>query len=154
MTIGIITFITSWAVFLLIANKKLFPLYAVTSYVAIILALTTDIMTSVYPLWSYGGTEVETFFTQLLNSFGIYFVVVYLFLQTAPKNKTTYTIIRHIFYWSIFSFILEVFFSYVGYIEYQQWWNLGFSYIADWVLFTLFYIHHQWIAHYSMVIAR
>lgn len=148
MFIGIITFIISWSAFLLFANKKKFPLFVLTGYVCIIFAMITDLMMFVYPLWHYPGTKTELFYTQLLNGFGLYFVVGYFFLQSIPKTQTVLSVIRHIFYWSIFVIILELFYIYVGFIKYGLWWNIGFSYIADWILFVIFYTHHKWISVY------
>lgn len=151
MLIGIITFIISWVAFLFFFNKKRFPLYLFTTYIGIILALITDLLTFVYPLWSYPGTILETFFIQLLNAFGIYFVVIYFYLQSLPKKQTLLSVLRHIFFWSTFSVTLEFLYMSIGYIEHGLWWNIICSYVADWVLFTFFYFHHRWAANYSVL---
>ena len=120
-----------------------------TGYVGIVLALITDLLMFVYPLWDYPGTPIETFFIQLLNAFGLYFIVVYFFIQSLPKIQTFLSITLHILYWSLFAIILELFFLRVGFIEYGLWWNIGFSYIADWILYSIFYLHHKWASNYS-----
>lgn len=152
--IGIVTFIISWLVFLFFANKRKYPLYALTGYVGIIFALITDLMMFVYPLWDYPGTKGNLLFTQILNAFGLYFVVIYFFLQLLPQKQTVLSVIRYIFYWSIFVISLEVFYLYIGFIKYGLWWNIGFSYIADWGLFISFYFHYIWTSSYSFINVR
>lgn len=152
--IGTVTFILSWIVFLTFSNKKSFSLYVLTGYVGIILALITDLMMFVYPLWQYPGTKIELFCIQLLNGFGLYFVVIYFFLQSLPKKQTVLSITRHIFIWSIFVITLELLFLNIGFIKYGLWWNIGFSYAADWILFIIFYIHHKWASNHSILIVH
>jgi len=141
-------FIISWSVFLFFADKKKFPVYVLTGYVGIILALITDLLMFVYPLWHYPGTKVELFFIQLLNGFGLYFVVIYFFLQSLPRNRTLLSVTLHIFYWSIFSILLELFFMFIVFIVHGLWWNIGFSYVSDWILFIFFYVHHKWVSNH------
>lgn len=151
MIIGAVTFIISWIVFLFSFNKRKFPLYLPTVYTGVIYALITDLMTFVYPLWKYPGTNIEAFWIQLFNGLGLYFVVIYFFLQTLPKIQTVLSVARHIFYWTIFSITLELLYIYLGFIEHGMWWNMGFSYIADWVLFIIFYLHHKWISSHLLI---
>lgn len=151
MLIGTVTFIISWLAFLLFSNRKKFPLYAFTGYVGIILALITDLLMFVYPLWQYPGTKIEKFIIQLLNGFGIYFVVIYFFLQLLPKKQTFLSVTRHIFFWSIFVIVIELLYLNMGFIEYGLWWNIWYSYIGDCILFIMFYIHHKWASNYLTV---
>lgn len=151
MIIGLATFIISWLFFLFFSTKNKFPLYILTCYTGIIYALATDLLVFVYPLWWYPGSKWEIFLNQLFNAFGIYFVVIYFFIQTLPKDQTVLSMTRHIFIWTLFSILLELFFLYIGFIEHNLWWNSGFSYITDWILFIIFYIHHKWISNYSLV---
>ncbi|KGR79264.1 CBO0543 family protein [Ureibacillus sinduriensis] len=151
MLIGTVTFIIGWLTFLLFSDKKKFPLFVITVYVGIILALITDLMMFVYPLWHYQGTKIEQFCIQLLNGFGIYFVVIYLFLQSLPKKQTVISVIRHVFYWTLFSILLEILYLNIDFIRHGLWWNIGYSYIADWILFIIFYIHHKWASNHSII---
>jgi hypothetical protein len=145
MTFPIIKFIVSWVCFLLFADKKKFYCFSSTVYLAVILALITDLLMFVTPLWEYPGSKTQLFYKQMINSFGIYFVTTYFFLQTLPKKQTFLTITRLIFYWSLFSIIIEWVSLKLGYIKHGLWWNLGWSYLADWILFFVFYVHHKWI---------
>ncbi|WP_373906667.1 CBO0543 family protein [Ureibacillus sinduriensis] len=145
------SFIISWIAYLFFSDKKRFHLYVFTVYIGIVLALITDLLMFVYPLWHYPGSKVEQFFIQLLNGFGLYFVVIYFFLQLLPKIQTILSVARYIFYWSIFAIILELFYLYIGFIEHGLWWNIMHSYIADWILLFLFYLHHRWASKYSII---
>ncbi|MGM8365724.1 CBO0543 family protein [Virgibacillus sp. W0181] len=147
MFIGVITFTISWLIFFIFSYKKNFPIYILTSCIGIILAFITDLLMFVYPLWKYPGNPLELFGIQLMNAFGIYFVVIYFFLQAIPTKQTLLTMARYIFYWSMFVIALEFIFIHIGFIKHGLWWNLGFSYAADWILFTAFYIHHKWVVN-------
>ncbi len=149
--VAIVSFIISWIAYLFFSDKKRFHLYVFTVYIGIVLALITDLLMFVYPLWHYPGSKVEQFFIQLLNGFGLYFVVIYFFLQLLPKIQTILSVARYIFYWSIFAIILELFYLYIGFIEHGLWWNIMHSYIADWILLFLFYLHHRWASKYSII---
>lgn len=149
--IGIVTFIISWVSFLSFSDKKKLPLYVLTGYVGIILAFITDLLMFVYPLWNYPGGKIDKFFIPILNGFGIYFVVIWFFLQSLPKKQTILAIARHIFFWSLFAIIVELFYLSIGYLEHGLWWNIMYSYIADWILFFLFYLHHRWVSNYSKI---
>ncbi|WP_059103429.1 CBO0543 family protein [Shouchella shacheensis] len=148
------TFMISWTAFLFVAAKEKFPLYVLTGYVGIIFALITDLLMFVYPLWDYPGTKAETFSIQLMNAFGVYFIVIYFFLQSLPKRRTIRSVALHIFCWTLFAITLELFYLYIGFIEHGLWWNLGFSYAADWMLFLVFYFHHKWASVHSLLYGK
>lgn len=145
MTFSIIQFIISWGCFILFADKKKFYLIVPTCYTAMYLACTTDMMTFVYPLWEYpAATKIQVFFRHILHDTAIYPVVTYLFLQTLPKKQSVFSIARHMFYWSILAISIEVIAIKTGNMNHHLWWNFGFSYLADWILFVIFYFHHRW----------
>lgn len=147
MFTGTITFIVSWLAFFSFSNKKKLPLFLSTIYLGIIYSFITDLLILIYPLWYYPGTKLEIFFIQILNGFGIYFVVIYFFLHSLPKKQTNLSIIRYIFYWTAFSIVIELIYLYIGFIEHRLWWNIGLSYLADWILFGMFYLHHRWVSN-------
>jgi hypothetical protein len=145
MAFPIIKFISSWIIFIIFADKKQFFRFSSTLYLAMIFAFITDLLMFVHPLWEYPSiTKIELFWRQILNSLGIYFVVTYFYLQTLPKKQTLSTLSRHILYWSLLSILIEWIALKTGYIKHRFWWNLGWSYVADWVLFFVFYIHYKW----------
>ncbi|MFC4766591.1 CBO0543 family protein [Effusibacillus consociatus] len=134
----------SWICFLLLANKKYFLDFSPTCYLGMIIGFLTDILTDSYPLWEYdAGSDMQEFLIETLDEFGVYFVTIYLFLQTLPKMQTVWTMTRHIFLWSLYSIALEWVAIKTGYMKHGLWWSLGCSYLSDWLLFISFYLHHK-----------
>lgn len=146
MVFSISVFLLSWTIYIFTADKNKFFKFAPTCYVAIILSLITELLTHHnYPLWDYpAATEAMTFIRHILDSFGVYFVVTYLFLQTLPQKQTLSTLAKHIFPWTILALLLEWVAVNTGNMKYGLWWNLGFSYLADWLLFILFFSYYRW----------
>jgi hypothetical protein len=145
MAFSITLFIASWICFLIFADKKKLFDFMPTCYIAMILGFTTDLLIHHYPLWDYpAATKMHSFGRHMLDEFGVYFVVSYLFLQTLPKKQTILAVSRHIFYWTLLAVILEWIALITGSMKHGLWWNLWCSFIADLFLFVLFYSHHKW----------
>jgi hypothetical protein len=146
MSFAIVLCILSVLLFLIFGDKKKLPVFTHTSLVASLIATMTDLLMIPYPLWNYPSqTSWNLFYKQMIHTFTVYPVVVYLFLQTLPRKQTFITVARHIFYWTIPCILLEWISLKIKYIEHGLWWNLGYSYLADWILFSLFYIYHKWV---------
>ncbi|GBF33589.1 hypothetical protein DCCM_2695 [Desulfocucumis palustris] len=138
------SFILSWIIFGLFADKKRFLGQLPTCYFAMILGFLTDFLVEAYPLWEYtAANKWEHFFVEYLDELGIYFVITYLFLQTLPKQKTFSTMFLHIFIWTIPSLLIELVALKIKAMEHHLWWNIYYSYICDWFLYFIFYKHHQ-----------
>ncbi|MBL0387446.1 hypothetical protein JJB07_12360 [Tumebacillus sp. ITR2] len=145
MVFSIVLFVGSWLFFLFLGKKKKFYVLSPTCYVAMILGLSTDVMIDAYGLWEYPATTgLQSFWRHILDDFGIYFVVTYLFLQTLPKQPNFWNMVLHIFYWSVLAFGLEFLALKTGNLKHRLWWNLGFSYVSDVGLYLIFYYHHRW----------
>lgn len=115
-----------------------FPVFIHTCQVASLIATMTDLLMIPYPLWNYPSqTSRNLFFKQMIHTFTVYPVVVYLFLQTLPRKQTFITVARHIFCWTIPCILLEWISLKINYIQHGLWWNLGYSYFADWVFIYL-----------------
>lgn len=144
MIFSVVIFIASWVSFLIFADKKKFFNFLPTCYLAMILGLMTDILTYHYPLWSYPAqNKLFQLFRNYLDELGVYFVVTYLFIQTLPRKQSIFKIAIHIFYWSVLSFSLEFIAIATGSMNHGLWWNIGYSYIADWILYIIFYSHFK-----------
>lgn len=145
MVFSIILFVCSWVAFLFFADKKPYFKFAPTCFIAMILGLSTDIMTDSYGLWEYpASSNLQSFWRHILDDFGVYFVIPYLFLQTLPRVQTFTSIALHIFYWSLLAIGIEFVALKTGNLKHQLWWNLGCSYTADWILYLIFYTHQKW----------
>jgi len=111
-----------------------------------IFAFLTDLLMFVYPLWEYPSkNDLHLFIKQVMHTFTLYPIVTYFFLQTLPKKTNLMMVIRHIFLCSIIAISLEFVYLKTGYMEHNKWWNLGYSYLADWILYLIFFFHHKWI---------
>ncbi|WP_066633550.1 CBO0543 family protein [Desulfolucanica intricata] len=145
MIFSIVLFAASWLCFFIFYKKEKFFLYAPTCYLAVILGLMTDVLTDHYPLWQYpASSEIQKFWRDILDDFGVYFVVTYLFLQALPQKTTLLAFFRYFFYWTLLAVSLEWIALKTGNMEYGLWWNIGYSYLADWLLFAFFYGHYRW----------
>lgn len=143
--LSITTFVLSWLLYYVLADRNNFRAIAPTCYFAVVLGLTTDLLIGDYPLWHYpASSQLMVHMKDLLNDFGIYFVVTYLFLQMLPSKRTFKTMAFYVFLWTICTTLLEGLYLALGNMKYGLWWNIGYSYLADWFLFIVFYLHYKW----------
>jgi hypothetical protein len=149
MFFSIVLGFSSVLLFLLFGDKKKLPLFLPTCLFASLVATMTDLLMIPYPLWGYPSvTPWSLYYRQLIHTFTLYPVVVYLFIQTLPKKQNFFTVARHIFYCTIPCIFLEWICLQIKYIEHKLWWNLGCSYISDWILFSWFYLYYKWLRKY------
>jgi hypothetical protein len=147
MAFTITLFLMAWICFIIFAEKEKFLLFYSTCLLAMYLAAFVDLLGGHhFPLWDYpDSSNIRAFIYHALQQFGVYPIVVYLFLQTLPKQQNTMTISLHILYWSIIAIVIEWVAVKTGFMEYKNWWNLGCSYLADLILYFIFYLHFKWI---------
>ncbi|MEG6586203.1 CBO0543 family protein [Dendrosporobacter sp. 1207_IL3150] len=127
--------------FILFTDKKRWRELLPVSLLASCLAGFTDIITFYYPLWRYLGEH--PLLIALLDNIGIYPVVTYLFIQWLPKEQTLPRMLRYWLYWTTFAISIEYIHIHMKKMQYGLWWHMGWSYLADWVLFTIFYSYHK-----------
>jgi hypothetical protein len=136
----IVGFILSWFVWFIFANKKrwkeILPVSIFASWISFIVEAW---MHYVYNLWSYSGLAILPL---LGNAFGIYLVVPYFFIQLLPQERRLGKMLIYFFLWTGFAIIYEFFHWYLLKIEYHLWWNMGCSYLSDWLLFWIFYKYY------------
>ena len=136
----IVGFTLSWIVWFIFANKKywkeILPVSIFASWLSFIVEAW---MYHVLNLWSYSGMPILPLFG---NAFGIYLVVPYFFIQWLPHERSLNKMLIYFFLWTGFSIIFEFIHWRFLQIEYHLWWNIGCSYIADWLLFLIFYKYY------------
>lgn len=108
---------------------------------AAFLGAFTDTITHHHAIWIY-DTETVNLIAELLDDISVYPVVVYLFLQWLPKKRTPTKMLTYWFMWTAFALSIEWIHVATGHMNYNGW-NMGYSYIADWFLFWLFYKYHK-----------
>jgi len=98
-----------------------------------------------YKLWDYGDQDhqINKFFIEVFDDVGIYVVTTYLFLQWLPTPHTFKRLFWYFFIWTAIAASVEWIHVATGHMTYHKWWNLGFSYISDWILFWVFYKYHE-----------
>lgn len=136
----LVGFIVSWLFWFKFANKKrskeIFPVGIFASWISFTIEAG---MHYIYELWSYSDQAIYPLFG---NAFGIYIVVPYFFIQWLPLQKTFNKLLLYFFVWTCFAILFEYIHWYFLQIEYHYWWNIGYSYIADWILFWVFYKYY------------
>lgn len=144
MAFSITIFIISGIAFFILADRSKFFEYSPTCYVAMILGLMTDVLIHHYPFWRYtAAKKPQIVIRHYLDDFGVYFVVVYLFVQFLPKKDNVFNLLVYIFFWTFLAILLEKIALMVTGIEHGLGWNLVYSYISDLILFLIFYAHHK-----------
>lgn len=135
-------FIFSWVAWFLFAKKGRWHKYLPVCIFASWLSLILEALMHYYNLWSYSGHPLIALFG---NAFGIYIVTLYLFIQWLPEDRSLRPMLIYWFKWSIVVIIFEWFHFWLGHISYHKWWNIGYSYISDWLLLWIFYRYHIFI---------
>ncbi len=137
----LIGFVISWIVWAIFSDKKRWRELFVVSIFASYLGCLTDVLIEHYPLWQYqGGNPLLLHF---FDEFGWYIVVPYLFIQWFPQKKSFPRVFGYFLIWTGITIAIEWIHLFTNHIVYKQWWNLGWSYTADWILFSLFYLFHK-----------
>lgn len=150
MTFAIALFIISWIIYIFFADKSKLPRFLSTVYFGMIVALMSDLFMHVVELWKFNiENRLHIFIARWVTSWGVYFVIMYLFLQWLPKKQSFSSMFKYLFYWTTFSIIAEWFFLKMDWFIHVKWWNLFHSYWADWVLYLIFYFHYKWIEKYK-----
>jgi hypothetical protein len=135
-----IRFLICWLLWLRFADKSRCRELLPVCIFASLLGSLTDTLVHHIPLWAYD----DTLWAELSDDLSIYPVVVYLFLQWLPGVRTRKNMLLYWFYWTTLAIGIEIYHLQAGYMNYPtQQWNLGYSYLADWFLYWLFYRFHQ-----------
>lgn len=132
----------AWLIWIILADKKRWrELFIVSILAGFLGAISDHLFVCNYPLWSYIGQP-----KMLKNTFddiGIYIVVPYLFIQWLPKEKTLKKLVPYFFLWTLLAISIELIHIKLGRMQHHHCWTIWHSYIADWVLFCLFYNFHR-----------
>lgn len=137
----VIRFILFWLAFIFLADKHRWREILPVCFFAGFLGATTDNIIHHFHLWIFDSTQTA-FIADITDDWTVYIVVTYLFLQWLPRNKTFYKMAVYWFIWTGISAIIELIHVYTGHMTYIKW-NIGWSYLADWILFYIFYKYHQ-----------
>ncbi|MGZ4031925.1 MAG: CBO0543 family protein [Tumebacillaceae bacterium] len=138
----VILFVLSWTAFFCFADRSRFrEFYGAIMFTAY-LGLLTDVIMVHYQLWEYIGLPHPLYVIPLSLDFGIYPVVCMIFLQWLPQNWGR--IFRRSIYCSIAAILLEWLTIRTGHMKHHMWWNLGWSFLSDILIFMMI----SWVFRY------
>lgn len=136
-------FVIAWSLWFLIADKKRWAELLPISMLAALLGSTTDNIITHYELWKYYDESLPELALKIMDDWGIYIVVTYLFIQFLPKKQSFFNMVKYIFLWTLLSVVIEWIHLYTGHMKHDKFWNLRISYICDWILYALFYFYYK-----------
>lgn len=142
----IVIFVASWIAFFLFADLSKWRRYLPACFLAMILSISSDLLVMYYPLWTYHdptGLLRMIGHTHVLDDFGIYPVVTYLFLQYYPAAKTRPKKFLYFVAWTTFAILFEFLHFHMGWMKHLNGWSHLKSYGADWGLLYLFLVFYK-----------
>ncbi|WP_052947662.1 CBO0543 family protein [Aneurinibacillus tyrosinisolvens] len=131
----------AWFIWLLIADKERWREIVPVCFFAGFLGATTDNIIHHHPLWTYPSKQ--PLLPLLGDDWGIYFVVTYLFIQSLPKQHTFWRISLHLFIFANTGLIIEWLHVITNHMTHERWWNYGYSYFANVILYLMFYYFYK-----------
>lgn len=135
-------FFIVWACWLLFADKsrwrEIFPVCVFASF----LGLIADQIVDYIPYWEYYGSEPE-FVITLTDEFEINPIATYLFIQWLPKKQSYFNMFFYWFAWTALAISIEYIHVKTGHMVHYNRWTFWHSYVADWILFWIFYQYHK-----------
>jgi hypothetical protein len=136
-------FIISWSCWLIFADKarwkEIFPVCIFASFLSLI---SDEIVYSYIPYWEYYGNE-PNIVRNLMDDFGVYMVVTYLFIQWLPQKQTFFRMFSYCFAWTALAITIEYVHVITGHMAHYHGWSFWHSYVSDWILFLTFYEYHK-----------
>lgn len=130
-------------IWLFLADKKRWRELLPVGFLAGFIGSTTDNIMHHYELWSYHENKVHAIIPELTDDWLVYMVATYLFIQWLPQERKLISLLKYWFVWTGVAVGIEVIHTITDHMEYHKWWNLGHSYLMDWILFWVFYKFHE-----------
>lgn len=131
-------FIFLAVIWLIFADRRRWKEILPVCLFASCISLWVDQLCELFELWEYYPIDP---LSDLLNSLDVYIVVIYLYIQHLPNYLTAKTLLKYIFYWTTVTIFIEYIHVRLGYMKHHNW-NYIYSYLANWVLFFLFYKYY------------
>ena len=138
----ILRFILFWAVWFVFADKKRWREILPVCILASFFGATTDNLVHHYYPWIY-DTMQTNIVADITDDWSVYPIVTYLFIQWLPRERSFRKMFSYWFIWTGVAIGIEEVHLITGHMSYPTWWNLGWSYLADWILFWLFYQYYK-----------
>lgn len=139
----IISFSIAWTAWLILADKSRWRELFIVGIFASLLGTITDLLMLHFKYWHYHEANTSPLIIYFFDDFSLYIVVPYLFIQWLPRQQTFINMVKYFFIWTALTISTEFFFIITNHMDHYKGWNLGYSYLADWGLFWIFYQFHK-----------
>ncbi|WCK54027.1 hypothetical protein PP175_22350 [Aneurinibacillus sp. Ricciae_BoGa-3] len=106
-----------------------------------LLGATTDNIIQHYALWTYPTNH--PLIPLIGDDWGIYIVVTYLFIQWLPERQTYCWLSLYILVFATIGITIEWIHVVTHHMTHEKWWNYGWSYLANFFLYMIFYYFHK-----------
>jgi hypothetical protein len=137
-------FILFWTLWVIFADRKRWREIFPVSIFAGLVGSTTDNITQFYGFWEYYGQQgLKSWVIKVMDDWGIYIVIVYLFIQWLPKQRAFGRMFGYWFIWTSLAISIEWIHVITNHMEHNNGWGFWHSYVSDWFLFWLFYQYHK-----------
>lgn len=135
-------FVASWILFSFFVERTRIGELLPSMIFAGFLGIFTDILMLEYQIWDYHKFyPLSDWMVAILLDLGIYAVVAGLYIQWLPKKPTLQ--VAYTFVWTTGTIFFEYCFIQLKWMEYHQWWNIGDSYLSDWIIFYLIILQYE-----------
>lgn len=99
------------------------------------------LLTYKHPLWLYSPTIINRTFTDLTIAITVYPSTMLIFLPNFPKAPVK--ILTHMSYYVAVYSLAEVIGFYTGYFSYYNGWNIWYSVIFNYIMFSILILHYK-----------
>lgn len=101
-----------------------------------------------YPLWRFEHTFEETVLPtrmsiDLLKTFTSFPILTFIYLSHFPEERNFKKYVKHILTWTLLFCGIEYISNFLGMISYHHGWNMWWSLVFDFLMFTLLAIHYK-----------
>ncbi|HZH61981.1 MAG TPA: CBO0543 family protein [Metabacillus sp.] len=101
-----------------------------------------------YPLWRFEYTFEEKVLPtrmsiDLIKTFTSFPILAFIFLSLFPEERKFSKIMKHILTWTFLFGAIEYVSKFLGMISYHHGWNMCWSLVFDFSMFTLLAIHYK-----------
>ncbi|MTI47833.1 CBO0543 family protein [Sporosalibacterium faouarense] len=139
----IFRFIIVWTIWFIFADKKRWRELFTIAFFASAIGSTTDHLMHYFKFWSYKNSLIDKFIINVIDDWGIYIVATYLFIQWYPEARKIQYKIMYWILWTTTAITIEIIHIMANQMAHYNGWTLFHSYIADWILFWVFYKIHK-----------
>jgi hypothetical protein len=101
-----------------------------------------------YPMWRFEHTFEEKVLPtrmsiDLLKTFTSFPILTVIYLSLFPEERNLVNYMKHILTWTVIFAVIEYVSKLLGMISYHHGWNMWWSLLFDFTMFTLIAIHYK-----------